>query len=68
MYDLLYDKISDPRTSINESGKMYRSFEEVIEYYKNYKRHMLQINSEEITKFHSLMDFVYLGRKSKREM
>ncbi len=68
MYDLLYDKISDVRTSINESGKMYRSFEEAIEHYKNYKRHMLQINSEEITKFHSLMDFVYLGRKSKREM
>lgn len=26
MYGLLYSKISDARTSINESGKMYRNY------------------------------------------
>ena len=63
MYDLLYAKISDPRTSINESGKMYKSFEEAIEHYNNYKRDMIRDNSKEMMTFYSLMDFVYLGRK-----
>lgn len=68
MYDLLYAKISDPRTSINEAGKMYKSFEEAIEHYNSYKRSMIQNNSEEITTLYSLMDFVYLGRKTKSEL
>lgn len=68
MYDLLYAKISDPRTSVNESGKMYRSFEEAIEHYKKYKSGVSHNSSEEIKKLHSLMDFVYLGRKSKDEL
>lgn len=37
MYDLLYDKIKDSRTFINESGKMYTNFEEAIKYYRNFK-------------------------------
>ena len=48
MYDLLYSKISDARTSINESGKMYRSFEEAIIHYKQYKSSIAQNISEEI--------------------
>ncbi len=68
MYDLLYAKISDPRTSINESGKMYKSFEEAIEHYNNYKRNMIRDNSKEMMTFYSLMDFVYLGRKAKSEI
>lgn len=68
MYDLLYAKITDPRTSINESGKMYKSFEEAIEHYNNYKRNMIRDNSKEMMTFYSLMDFVYLGRKAKSEI
>lgn len=68
MYDLLYAKINDPRTSINESGKMYKSFEEAIEHYNNYKRDMIRDNSKEMMTFYSLMDFVYLGRKAKSEI
>lgn len=68
MYDLLHDKISDPRTSVNESGKMYKSFEEAVEYYNSYKSSMIQNNLEEMTRFYSLMDFVYLGRKTKSEL
>lgn len=68
MYDLLYSKISDARTSINESGKMYKSFEEAIVHYKQYKNSIIQNVSEEIEKLQSLMDFVYLGRKSKSDM
>lgn len=68
MFDLLYDKISDTRTSINESGKMYKSFEDAIEHYNNYKINNIQDDSEEMEKLCSLMDFVYLGRRAKSEM
>lgn len=69
MYDLLYDKIKDSRTSINESGKMYTNFEEAIKYYRNFKSsYNIQKYSEEIQILYSLMDFVYLGRKSDEEI
>lgn len=68
MYNLLRDKISDSRTSVNESGKLYKSFEEAVEHYNNYKSNMIKYNSKEMTMFYSLMDFVYLGRKTKSEL
>ena len=68
MYDLLYAKINDPRTSVNEAGKMYENFEEAVEHYKNYKRNVEFDNSEEMIILRSLMDFAYLGRKAKGEM
>lgn len=69
MYDLLYNKIADPRTSINESGKMYQTFEDAIKEYNNHK--MIRItndSTEEVKVLNSLMEFVYLGRKSKDEL
>ena len=69
MYDLLLSKINDPRTSVNESGKMYKSFEEAVEHYKNYKKENITSNSsEEMSALCSLMDFVYLGRIAKSEI
>lgn len=68
MYDLLHYKIDDSRTSINESGKMYGRFEEAIEYYNEYRTIVMQDDSEEMTSFISLMDFVFLGRKTKSEL
>ncbi len=69
MYDLLLSKINDPRTSVNESGKMYKSFEEAVEHYKNYKKENITPNSsEEMAVLCSLMDFVYLGRVAKSEI
>lgn len=59
VYDLLRDKIDDPRTSINENGKLYDSFETAILHYHIYKS---SESSYEINKLHSLMDFVYIGR------
>lgn len=61
VYDLLVDKVKDIRTSINESGKMYSNFEEAKRYYQNNKH---EDSTEELSRLHSLMDFVYLGRKS----
>ena len=68
MYELLYDKISNPGTSVNESGKMYKNFEEAVEHYNNYKSSMIQNSSVEMASFYPLMDFVYLGRKTKSEL
>lgn len=69
MYDLLLSKINDPRTSVNESGKMYKSFEEAVEHYKNYKKeNIASTSSEEMATLCSLMDFVYLGRVAKSEI
>ena len=68
MYDLLQSKIDAPGTSINEAGKLYKSFEEAIGHYKKCKNEVMQNCSEEMVTLCSLMDFVYLGRKSKSEM
>ena len=65
IYDLLYAKIMDKRTSVNESGKMYKTFEDAINHYTNYKSMNIPSVSDELAEFHSLMEFVYLGRKSK---
>lgn len=60
MYDLLYDKISDPRTSINEKGKLYSSFEEAIKFYNN--RNEYSEDTQPYQDFSSLMQFVFIGR------
>ena len=68
IYDLLYDKIKHSKTSINESGKMYKTFEEAINHYNNFKEIKIQDDSEDVAIFHSLMEFVYLGRKAKEDL
>jgi len=61
MYDLLKDKIEDPRTSINESGKMYKTFDEALIYYKQIRERYA--NRDDTKKLIELMDFVYIGRR-----
>lgn len=68
MYDLLHAKIDDPNTSINESGEMYKNFEEAIKYYKKNKMSNIENKSKEEREFHSLIEFVFIGRKSKDEL
>ena len=43
---------------------MYGDFEEAIKFYEAYKD-SIQGDSEEIKKFCSLIEFVYIGRKPK---
>lgn len=62
VYDLLKDKIDDPRTSVNEKGKLYDSFESAITYYRMKKR---PDSNSEIKELHSIIDFVYIGRESE---
>jgi hypothetical protein len=66
--DLLHSKIADERTSINESGKMYATFEEALQYYRGYKINHFAANTKELEELYSLMDFVFLGRKSAAEL
>lgn len=62
VYDLLKNKIDDPRTSVNEMGKLYDSFESAITYYRM-KKH--PDSNSEIKELHSIIDFVYIGRESE---
>lgn len=64
VYDSLLNELDNPDVLKNESGKMYKDFEEAIKVYEAYKE-SIQDNSEEIKKFCSLMEFVYIGRKPK---
>lgn len=61
VYSLLMDKLKDPKTSANESGKMYSKFEEAKAYYLSNRS---DTEGEEINRLRDLMDFVYLGRKA----
>lgn len=61
MYDLLKNKIKDPRTSVNESGKMYKSFDEALVYYRQVREGYANI--DDTKKLLELMDFVYIGRR-----
>ena len=65
MYDLLYAKICDSRTSINESGKMYKNFEEAKGHYIEEVKKYSDIADKE---FLDLMEFAYIGRKSISEL
>ena len=68
LYDLLYEKIRAPETSANEAGKMYKNFEDAVEYYCKQKDNLAFGGSKEVAELLSLMDFVYLGRKSMSEL
>lgn len=68
MYDLLYSKIDDERTGINEGGKLYETFEDAKRYFEDYKLHIANDNTKEEKLLHSLMEFVYLGRKSNDKL
>jgi len=61
LYELLEDKINDPRTSVNESGKLYKSFEEALVFYKQIRE--TYANIQETKSLLELMDFVYIGRR-----
>lgn len=61
MYDLLINKVNDPRTSLNENGKLYKNFEEAKLYFEMFKTDTSN-ESKELRKLQDLMEFVYLGR------
>jgi hypothetical protein len=64
IYELWKDKINDPRILSNESGRLYKNFEEALYYYKQNKIEDMLHDSIEREKFRDLLNFVYVGRKA----
>lgn len=62
MYDIYIEKINLMSQQVGQNGRLYKNFEEAIEFYK--ENGEISGNSEEITEFNSIMEFLYLGRKS----
>lgn len=66
MYDFCLAKINLVGRSIDKSGKAYEDFEEAIDIYK--QNGIISTDSEEEKEFNSIMEFLYLGRKSKNHI
>lgn len=66
MYDLCTERVNLVADDINKNGKLYNDFESAIDYYRECGA--ISGDSDEIKKFNSIMEFLYLGRKSKNEL
>lgn len=63
MYELCIDKIMKIGNEIDSKGHLYIDFESALPYYKQYG--IIDDDSEEIKEFNDIMDFLYLGRRTK---
>ena len=63
MYELCIDKIMEIGNEIDSKGHLYVDFESALPYYKQYG--IIDDDSEEIKEFNDIMDFLYLGRRTK---
>lgn len=63
MYDLCIQRITTVAQTIKAKGRLYDDFESAIGLYK--EKGIILDDSNEITEFNNLMEFVYLGRKEK---
>lgn len=63
MYELCIDKIMKIGNEIDSKGHLYINFESALPYYKQYG--IIDEDSEEIKEFNDIMDFLYLGRRTK---
>ncbi|MED4040980.1 hypothetical protein [Niallia taxi] len=66
MYELCTERINLVADNINKNGKLYNDFESAIEHYR--KSGTIIGESSEVKEFNSIMEFLYLGRKSKSEL
>lgn len=63
MYELCIDKIMKIGNEIDSKGHLYIDFESALPYYRQYG--IIDEDSEEIKEFNDIMDFLYLGRRTK---
>ena len=63
MYELCIDKIMKIGNEIDSKGHLYIDFESALPYYKQYG--IIDEDSEEIKEFNDIIDFLYLGRRTK---
>ena len=66
MYDLCIERVNLVADIIDEKGKLYDDFESAIDYYRVWGK--ISGDSIEIKEFNSIMEFLYLGRKSNIEL
>nr|WP_288828380.1 hypothetical protein [uncultured Clostridium sp.] len=66
MYDLCTERINLVADVINKNGKLYNDFESAIDYYR--ESGAINGESSDIIEFNSIMEFLYLGRKSNSEL
>ncbi|QHQ63401.1 hypothetical protein Ana3638_23660 [Anaerocolumna sedimenticola] len=66
MYDLCTERINLVADIINKNGKLYNDFESAIDYYR--ESGAINGESSDIIEFNSIMEFLYLGRKSNSEL
>jgi len=66
MYDLCTERVSLVADVISENGKLYNDFESAIDYYR--MSGAVSGESPDIEEFNSIMEFMYLGRRSKKEL
>ncbi len=66
MYDNCVQNVNLVAQNISENGKLYIDFESAIEYYQSIGP--VQGDSDEIKEFNSIMEFLYLGRKSIKDL
>lgn len=66
MYDLCIERVNLVAADIEKNGKLYNDFESAIDYYKELGP--ICGDSPAINEFNSIMDFLYLGRKSRNEL
>lgn len=66
MYDLCTERINLVADVISKNGKLYNDFESAIDHYR--MNGTVSGESSDIKEFNSIMEFLYLGRKSKKEL
>lgn len=66
MYALCIERVNLVVGDIENNGKQYNDFEGAIDYYKELGP--LCGDSPTIDEFNSIMNFLYLGRKSRNEL
>ena len=64
MYDLCIGRINNVANVIESKGKLYDDFESAIELY--YEKGIIEGVEADIIEFNSIMEFLYLGRKAKK--
>lgn len=66
MYDLCLEKVASLSKKFEEEGVLYNDFESAIPYYE--KDGKIDGDTLEIEAFNNLMEFVYMGRKAKKDL
>ena len=65
MYDNCVQNVNLVAQNISKNGQLYINFEGAIDYYQSIGP--VQGDSDEIKEFNSIMEFLYLGRKSDKD-